>query len=258
MERRLSTLMRPLGAGLLLALGIAATSAASKAPEPVLGLVQLRVDVDATGRVVAAEPTAPLPAPLADAVHRHVEAWRFEPPTQAGRAVAGTTYARMSLCAIEAPAGGLAVGFGPAFYGPGVAPKALRPTFFPPISNELLALKKLEMEFVYDVDPEGKARLVSSRTIPAGLRVGSAVEGAFRRWLGGQRFQPERLDGQPVTTRISMPYTFTWEESPGPARRDVAERRATESSPACETLLKGERNDRPVALDSAFRLQPSG
>ena len=244
---------------ILLALSSAASVAvAAPAPDPVLTTTQVRIDVDAGGRVTAVEPTSALPAPLAGAIREHVRGWRFEAPMQAGQAVAGTTYARMSVCA-TANGDELAFSLGRPENGPGVDTRMLRPSFFPPMSRGLVDSGRMEMEVVYEVQPDGSANVVSLTTTPNRASTRREVEAAFRKWLAPMRFEPERVDGQPVATRMRMPWTFTWERTTRRLSDRELARRLVESAPSCQALLGRDTPDgRPVALDSRFRLQPSG
>lgn len=238
-------------------------SAAQAGPDPKTALthVQVRIEVDAAGQVVSAEPTSGLPPPLVDTLRQHASTWKFEPPQRDGTPVGGTTFARMSVCAMENPAtGNLSVSVGHPENGPGMDPRMLRPSFFPPVSPELLALGRVEMEAVYEVGPDGHAQVVSVGTTPHRPRVHRELDRAFRKWIDTMRFEPERVDGKPVATRMRMPITFTWERSPGVASRRELERRIIEASPTCQALLQDQAAaERPqVALDSPFRATPPG
>lgn len=244
-----------------IALAALAFPIAQAAPRAALVETQLRIDVDAQGRVVAAEPTAALPTPVADALRRHAASWTFEAPTRGGVALPGTTYARLSVCAAPDAGGqGLVFALGPARNGPGVDERMLRPSFFPPVSDTMLALGRLEMDVVYEVGADGRASVVSLATRPDTPRARREIEVAFRRWIAPMRFQPERIDGVAVATRMHLPVTFTWERARPGARRDDLERRRVEASPTCQALLGAPAGGaRPqVAVDSPFRLQPSG
>lgn len=228
---------------------------------PALTTTQVRIDVDATGRVAAVEPTSKLPAPLADTIRRHVAQWRFDAPRRDGLPVAGTTFARMSVCAMQAPGSGdLAFALGASENGPGMDARMLRPSFFPPMSTALVELGRLDMEAIYEVGTDGRATVVSLTTTPANPGVRRGIEAAFRKWLAPMRFQPEALDGQAVATRVRLPITFTFERADGIRPDRDIRRRIIESHPTCQALLKAPDGDaKPqVALDSPFRLQPSG
>lgn len=227
------------------------------AKTPVVTTTQVRIDVDVGGQVTGVEPTSPLPAPPASAIRDHVRGWRFDPPLQDGQPVAGTTYARMSVCA-AAVGDELAFTLGAPQHGPGLDPRMLRPFFFPTVSNAI-ELGRLEMDVVYEVRPDGRAEVVSLTTTPDKPGIRREVTTAFRKWLAPMRFEPERLDGQPVATRMQVPWTFTWERTTGRLPGRDLQRERVESDPSCQALLgKGAPDGRPVAVDSRFRIQPSG
>lgn len=242
----------------VLAMSNASQAARNDSPRMAVLSAEIRLDIDEQGRVTAIEPTSPMPGAVEQAIRRHARAWRFEVPTRDGRPVGGTTYARMGICAMAGDNGDLMVSIGNPVNGPGSGPRTKRSVFLPPASGELLQLGRLEMVAVYDVGADGRAKLVSIASTPRKARGVSGVEMAFGRWLASQRFRPELLDGQPVATRMRMPVTFTW----APASRDeglAIMREAVATSPSCRVLLDdGKADDRPVAVDSRFRLQPSG
>jgi hypothetical protein len=236
------------------------TAHAGPAPDAALTHVQMRIEVDATGRVLSTEPTSDLPAPLADSLRQHVSAWQFEAPQQEGRAVGGTTFARMSVCAMaDHGADSLSVSVGNWENGPGMDPRMLRPSFFPAVLPKLVALGRLEMEVVYEVGADGIAQVLSVVTTPHVTRAHRELERAYRKWIGAMRFEPERIDGNPVATRMRMPVTFTWERASRMASRQEIERKLIEASPTCQALLQDrDTSERPqVALDSPFRAVPS-
>ena len=236
----------------------AATSPTSKAT---LVTTQVRIDVDADGRVTTVEPTTALPQLVTDALRARAADWTFEAPKLDGRPVAGTTYARMNICAAQSPdAGGLAFAIGDVQNGPGVDARMLRPTFFPPVTGAMLDLGKFEMDAVYEVGVDGRASVVSVEMTPSRPAIRRQLESAFRKWLMPMHFEPERLDGKAVVTRMRLPVTFTFEKAvSAPSKREL-QRRIVDENPTCQALLRGQEDaDKPqVALDSPFRLQPAG
>lgn len=248
-----------LAAAVLLAAAIPAEMlAAPSARKAALMTTQVRVDVDATGRVVAAEPGEGVDGALADAIRSHAKGWTFEAPVRDGKPVGGTTFVRAQLCAAEdAGSGGLVVSVGSVNNGPGVDPRMMRPSFFPPISEELVRLGRMEVEAVYEVGVDGRATVLSVATVPDRARLRHSTEVALRKWLAPMRFEPERIDGTPVATRMQLPITFTFEQGSAPRARDL-EKRLIDENPTCQALLKG-RPDAPrpqVALDSPFAAPP--
>lgn len=242
----------------MLALLCSAGPLSAEAPKPVLTTTQVRIDVDASGRVTAVEPTSPLPAPLSTAIREHVRGWRFEAPVHEGQAVPGTTYARMSVCAAAA-GDQLAFTVGKPQNGPGVDARMLGSFFFPSMSSIVLQHERIEMDVVYEVQPDGRADVVSLTTVPDRAALRRELDVAFRKWFAPMRFEPERVGGQAVATRMRMPWTFTMERvSRRPTDREL-ERRRVESDASCQALLgKDSPDGRAVAVDSPFRLQPSG
>ena len=235
--------------------------AAPPASSPTLVTTQVRVDVDASGRVTTVEPTTALPQPVIDALRERAADWTFEAPKLDGRPVAGTTYARMNICAAQSPAtGGLALAIGDVQNGPGVDKRMLRPTFFPPITSAMVDLGRFEMDAVYEVGVDGRASVVSVEMTPSRPAIRRQLEAAFRKWLMPMRFEPEHLNGEAVVTRMRLPVTFTFERAASaPSEREL-QRRMVDENPTCQALLRGQDDgDKPqVALDSPFRLQPAG
>lgn len=247
---------------IVMALLIAPADAAKpSAPSATLATAQVRIDVDASGRVTAVEPTTPLPQPVVDALRGQAAGWTFEAPTRDGRPVAGTTYARMSVCAAPSPeTGGLALAIGDVQNGPGMDARMLRPSFFPPLTRAMVDLGRFDVDAVYEVGVDGRASVVSVEMTPSRPAIRRQLEGAFGKWLAPMRFEPERLDGEAVVTRMRLPVTFTFEKAASPPSQRELQRRVVDGNPTCQALLRGQADgDKPqVALDSPFRLQPAG
>jgi hypothetical protein len=218
--------------GLVLALSIGPVAALDSPTAPAPGVVlvstESRVEVDATGAVVAVEPRTELPAAVAEALAADIRHLRFAPPTIDGRAVAGVTYVRQDACA--APDNGV-YRLATRFRG-----------------NGPLQVTHPFPKYPKEAQMAGASAVirVSYRVLPSGAT--------------------ELHDGQPVTTLISYPVEFqagdsrrytSLAQARASAQRENAESRRQQvaSNASCQAAMDaGDATHRQVAMDSPMRL----
>lgn len=230
------------GAGLLLAGGVV------QAAEPMVFDASARIEVDAAGKVTAVEPASSLSPALQALVRQHLATYRFEPPVQSGVAVSGTTFVSLGGCAV--PTGSdydvsLAYrGNGPRLAGGGMLPAPR----YPPAAYRNGAEAEARLTYIVEVD--GSTTL--ERIDYAGAQRQKPVfDETLAEWLAGLRFEPERVAGQPVRTRMEVPVEFSLHG--GPSRSALKRERL--ARPEC-TAAQSAPTRMPVAVDSPFRRQP--
>ena len=213
---------------------------------------EVRIEVGEDGRVTDVVPDRALSPVLEKAVRSHVSAWRFEAPTREGRPVSGTTYAYLTGCAVPSPQG-LSLSFARATNGPGHGTQGI-------VGTHMLPMRRIEGSFKVNVDyrvqPDGSVVVDAVKSDGRKSVAMRAFEKDITKWLSTRRFLPEKVDGEPVVTRMAYPitYEFTRIERGTPPPRSAA------SDTACRTAAEGAAtpSQRPVAIDSPFRLVPAG
>jgi TonB family protein len=235
-------------AALLAVLASMPAAAADKAAEPVTFARQFAVEVDATGQVTTVKPDPTLPAAVNEAVAAGIRKARFSAPMRDGRAVPGSTFLWTIACAVpESGAYRMAVKVGAA--GPAMS-RLVLPSY-PRDAERAGATAEFDVDFV--VQPDGVPVLGEIRRGSGGntRRFGHSFEAVLRAWVKAMRFDPERLDGQPVATRMTMPVEFTLGSSPRGSSMGF------DGKPTCDLAMqareRSEAESRPVALDTPFR-----
>ena len=255
-------LARALGVTLLLATGAAgAGGVGGTSAQPTMVQTELAVHVDAQGRVVGVDSDDALPELIRDKVTTAVRAWRFAPVSQDGRAVSGTTYATVNVCVL--PRGDeLAVGVDHVGNGPGrVKRNGSTPVPFPPASLATRGDSEYKMRLRYRVLPTGRAELEHAELVDPQLqrRHAKAIRDVASRWLAGERFKPEILDGAATSTTIEQPVTYSFQRAASAREVERLLRDSivakTLASDACR-VAGGAPEERAVAIDSPFARLP--
>lgn len=229
---------------LLLGLPLAALAGQPASPALVFFSTEARLEVDAGGRVVTVDPDSALPPAIGQAIAAEVGKWRFSAPTKDGRAVAGVTYAQLDACA--APDNGQ-YRFALRYRGTGPGRAGQR---FPVYPSEPMRLgESAKMQVVFRVLPDGKVAIDSADVVEGSKRFQKQFRQSVEQWLGAGQFRPEELDGQPVSTRVTLPIEFTTGEH---------DREPAAKPPSCEAAIASrDQADRRVALDSPFQRLPT-
>lgn len=192
-----------------------------------------KVAVGADGQLEEVQGAGKLPLPLRQFVESTVGGWQFEPALVDGVARTGTTWVRLSVCAV--PQGG-DFALSARYTGNGPAPVSGAVFADPPQYpvNALRSGVEGDMLVTYTVEPDGSATLDSITYPEQGeKRMHRHFDRSLREWVSAMRYQPEELDGRPVATRISTPVEFTLGK---PLTRRQAEeqvRRGWQDSPEC-------------------------
>lgn len=228
------------------------TTFAALAEEPLIFRASAKVSISAAGEVTGVEPDPSLSPALQRSVRDEVLRYRFEPPTQAGQPVAGTTYVSLGGCAV--PDGS---GYKASLAYKGAGPQVEGGMLPPPRYPERAYMNGAETDAVvtYIVQPDGSATL--ERIDQKGrTRWKREFDKTLEQWVGTLRYQPETLAGTPVRTRLEVPVFFALHDV-GQSNIEEVIKRQHLSTPEC-TAATSRGKMEPVALDSPFRRLPSG
>ncbi len=159
-------------------------------------VVSMKINLDATGAIVAAEPVEKVKPPVLAAIRDALKKWRFTPARQGGQPVAAGMVVPV-LCQQPMMANA----------GKDIPPKVIsqeRPKY--PYAMARFGLRgQVLIDFV--VDQQGRVRepVIAESDNP---EFDEPALKALRQW----KFQPGTLAGQPVNTRMRVPIVF---ELPG-------------------------------------------
>lgn len=185
----------------LFALAMAGAAVAGAPVERHL-FVDAQLEVGADGSIREVRFSDALDPRIAALLEPHVKLTRFAAqPAGAGLSTV-TTHARFSAC-LRADGEALAVSTKYLNHGPRVEGSG-----HPPIPHSLIRgtpVGSYTMAMTYTVQPDGSAALdeIDWGNVPKGVR--RSAESDYRRWFKRARFEVERVDGQPVATRIALP-----------------------------------------------------
>lgn len=258
------------GAGLAVvccALGLPACAdegASPAAAAPQVLYLQVRADVAPDGHIVASA-DGKLPVVLREAVEKQVGGWRFRPAMKEGVAVTATTWVRVAACLVP-DNGNMRLSVGYVANGP-LQPEAF--SFSPPVPPNSLLQQGIDttLQVSYAVQPNGRGKLESvgfEDSVPERFR--TWFERSMKQWASEQKFQPERIDGQAVTTHLQTPVRMNLAAQSTPRRelkrREEAERQARQLAeqlnPACVAAAQPYLVDSTVALDSPVSFMDAG
>lgn len=186
---------------------LAADPAAGGPPPP--QTVVLRVGVDATGHVVWSNPVEPQAQPgLVRAAQAYAGRLLFTPARKDGVAVASETSLYVILAVEPAVDGKYALKLRRATNGPGVVivGHLEMPAYTGRRGGAIIVVS-------VDVDANGVANADTIKTESAKLREPNKFAEAryldvIHRSVKGSRFVPDQVAGQPVASRVMLPYRF--------------------------------------------------
>lgn len=224
---------------------------AQQADTPVAFTTMVKVAVDEAGRPAVVEAVSALPDPVRDFVEARTRELEFQPAMIDGLAHGGVTYVVMGVCAVpDGEQMRMAAEY--RSNGPGHARGVPYPD---PPRYPVDALKRgwgADMTIRYTVRQDGSAVLDTVDFNGEGQRGKGIFERMAREWVGGMRLLPEEVNGQPVSTPVSMPLELTVGRSGTRAAREMLEtaRRSWAEQPEC---LAAERpSGQAVAAQSPF------
>lgn len=216
MSKRLRAFAFSLG---LAAVPFAGPAVAADPAAPAPQHIALRVSVDATGKVQAAQPLDANAVPaIAQAAQEIARKLQFAPAKKNGRPVASETSLALTL-ALE-PHGGGGYGFAlrRAQNGPSVV--EVGKSVAPRVGRENGGMVVVGVDLLAD----GSVNMASFKSEQVQLRVPSSFAGEryvdfAKVSLKGTRFMLDKVDGVEIPSRISVPFIFNG----GPGKRDEHE-----------------------------------
>jgi TonB family protein len=161
-------------------------------PEGQPPVVSMKLNLDAAGAIVAAEPVGMVKPPVLAAIRGSLQKWRFAPARRGGQPIAAELVMPV-LC--QQPTKWDA--------GKQIPPKVIsqeHPVY--PYAMARFGLRgKVVIDFVVDDQGRVKGPVIAESDNP---EFDEPALKALRRW----KFQPATLDGQPVNTRTRVPIVF--------------------------------------------------
>jgi len=212
-----------------------------------------RVEVDATGRPVKVEAPADLPQSVREFIEKRVASWHYSPAMQDGVAQAGTTYVWVGACAIPEGEGyRLAVDF----KGNGPRHADGKPLAWPgyPDGARRRGVGG-SFEVIAAIAQDGTTTPESVTPDQENERWNDAFRVVLEQWVRRMRFDPERVGGQGVASRIRIPVVFS---AGGPSRQErLQHEEQTRSTDECRLATGAGAGPQPIALDSPIKVTPS-
>lgn len=203
---------------------------------------QVALDIGTDGKVAAIQLPQDIPAMLAGPAREAIARWRFRPSVRDGHAVTARTFVRLALQFVQQADGNYGLRAVYRSNGPALS--------FPKLPeyprNELRQRGQgtLVMEAIVHTDGTlGEIHVASHRfNHPNPGAFITSAEAVMRRAVA----QPELVDGQPVTTRIQVPFVFALQ---GISRSEALSRQARKEAAPEASDGSGPIGE-PVALDS--------
>lgn len=243
MSARLRTLVLGLAAAASLAASAAAADpapAAASAPAP--QTIALRVVIDATGKVQAAQPLEATAVPaLLQAAQEIASKLPFAPATKNGRPVPSETTLSLVLALEPRAGGGFGIALKRASNGPSLLEvgKAVDTKVSVRVNGGLIVVG-------VDLNPDGTPLMDTFKTEKVELRVPSSfAEERFLKAaetsLRSTRFQLDLVDGIGTPSRISVPFMFNGgpgKAKPGEEEEEAKQKAAQKVPPALTAVSK--------------------
>ncbi len=243
--------MKPLIALLPLLLFVSNEVHADKAAEPIQFRASVKLTVDASGKVQAAEAPASMPKALRDAIEAQVRDWRFQPPSARGVSGGGVTYAMVGACAILMGDGGYRLAVDYKANGP--RNEKSNDGWLPPPQYPVDAERAGQQAGVvvdFTVGTNGLSSLNEIRYQPGSTGYHAYFDASIKQWVKSMRWLPEQLNGKMVATRLNVPINF---EIGGSFKSTASERRKQAATPECQAAVASDLLQLPVAVNSPFK-----
>lgn len=253
------------GPRLLLLLACSASVPAVFAGDDLVAFnASVKVEVDPTGKPVAVEAPADIPAPIAAAIEKRVAGWIYVPAHRGDTPVAAVTYVSVGACAVPAE-GGYRLGVDFKGNGPRVHSDTGR--LPPPRYPRSLVMRGIggTFEVSYSVLPDGSTKLKGIESIGKRMKLDyrQAFEDALEDWVESLRYDPEEVDGQAVATQVRFPVMYmvdddddrnasNWREQYAARLREQAIQ-----SDECKLASGAATGPIPLAVDSPVKVTPA-
>lgn len=162
------------------------------------------LDIGTDGNITAIQLSGEVPPTLAAPARAAISHWRFKPPMRDGHAVTARTYARLALQVVRQADGNYGLRAAYRSNGPDLSFSVL--PAYPPDELRQRGQGTVVMEAI--VHPDGTLGDIHA----ASHRINHPNPGAFitsaEVVLRHAHAQPELVDGQPVATRIQLPFVY--------------------------------------------------
>ena len=220
----------------------------------------VRVEVDAAGKPVSVKAPEDLPAPIRAFIEKRVAAWQYMAAKDGGQAVPAVTFVNVGACAIPAGAG-FRLGLDFKGNGPRLISASGR---LPPPSYPFEAQRSAvsgTYRVTYAILADGTTRVDSVDAVEGRGRHAKAFRTSLEQWAEALRYEPELVNGKPVSTSMSIPVEFSigTDRRTGAAWRkaylDELKARAIASS-ECIAAAGAETPTMPLAQDSPVKVVP--
>ncbi|MCO5055342.1 hypothetical protein [Thermomonas sp.] len=251
--------MRPLCLLLAVAATLPLRAAEPTQPGVLSYYLDVRVDVDAQGKVLHVEAPADFPEAVRDYVERRVATWQYLPARENGVAVSATTWVRVGMCAVPVAEG---YRMGLDFKGNGPGNLSSSTGFWPAPKYPLDAQRRdlggsFTVHFAIQDDGSAKVTSIDPNDEDSRRYLGWFRDG-LNAWVAEMHFQPELVNGRPVHTEMKIPVTFisrAGSSPPTPAERQAeSEARALTSRECLAASLP--MGLVPVAQNSPVKVTP--
>lgn len=169
------------------------------------------LDIDTQGHVARATPPDDLPAMFAGSIQQAVAHWQFKPVMKDGVAVTARTYERIKFEILQQGPDKYGVRAVPLSNGPSLAfTKALK---YP--ADMMRARTEASMRIEATAQPDGSVTNVRVSDIKVSGKLAggpghsmAVFERAAREAMQALQAKPEWIDGRPVATTFSMPFSY--------------------------------------------------
>ncbi|HRO62456.1 energy transducer TonB [Thermomonas sp.] len=251
--------MRPLCLLLAVAATLPLRAAEPTQPGVLSYYLDVRVDVDAQGKVLHVEAPADFPEAVRDYVERRVATWQYLPAHENGIAVSATTWVRVGMCALPVAEG---YRMGLDFKGNGPGSLNSLTGFWSPPQYPMDAMRRgvggsYTVHFAIQDDGSAKVTALEAED-KDGKRHLSWFRDGLNRWVSDMRYQPELVNGRPVHTEMKIRVSFRSGDDPlpTPAERQAESEARALTSREC-LAAAGPTGLVPVAQNSPVKVTPS-
>lgn len=245
--------MQPLIVLLPLLLLASADVHADKVAQPIYFRTSVKLTVDASGKVQAAEALARMPKALRDVIEERARDWDFQPLSTGG----GVTYALAGACAIPMQDGGYRLAVDYKANGPRVEDSDdgwLPPPRYP--KDAARSGQEAESVVDFTVDVDGRATLNGISYVRDTKMTHRYFDETIKQWIENMHYSPEQVAGTPIATRMQVPVNFMMTNGSYAEKKYVQSEQA--ATPECQAATAPRALQLPVAVDSPFKKLEAG
>lgn len=228
-------------------------------PKVVAFNATVRVEVDAAGKPVKVEAPQDLPQGIRGFIEQRVASWQYTPAKENGVAASAVTFVKVGACAIPVPEG-YRLGLDFKGNGPRLVAASDRLPAPPYPSEAIRSAVEGTFKVSYAIQPDGGTRLESIETLSGGKKYANSFRSTLTKWAEGLRYEPELVNGRPVTTTMSFPVQYMISKGGhGPEwlskyKEELRARAISSEECMAASLAEGLM---PIALDSPVKVTPA-